>query len=527
MSVETHTEAIPVAQLAPAPALDQSATPEAASGQDVQSLRAIMEMLPTGVVIADAEAKVLFHNRAAQRILGAADAARGGPSEWTPVFGWYLPDQATLLSPEELPLRRVLRGEDVCEELVLVRNAHRPAGVWIRVSGKLLRDASGATTAAAMVFSDVTEGLLREQTSSLLSQVVEQIADGVFLTDRQGFIEYVNPAFEAMTGFSPEDVRGKTPRILKSGALDSGFYQQLWSELAAGHPFQGTLVNRRKTGELYHVEETIVPILDQTGLPTHFVATMRDITESLARQEREVQLRLARQIQQKFYCSPPLVPGFEIAAEAYPAYHTSGDYFDFIPLSNGRLAIAVGDVEGHGFGSALVMALTRAYMRSFAAMDLEVDQILMQVNRMLAMDLGSGCFVTLVLASLDVANRTLVYASAGHVPGYVIGESGQVEQTLESSGPPLGLFPEISVSRSPSITLLPGQLVVLLTDGITESTSPDGDEWGAEGALAYVRSCRDLATQELVDGLYREARGFACNGLQQDDITSVIVRVDG
>lgn len=124
-------------------------------------------------------------------------------------------------------------------------------------------------------------------------------------------------------------------------------------------------------------------------------------------------------------------------------------------------------------------------------------------------------------------NRTLVYASAGHVPGYVVGESGQVQQTLESSGPPLGLFPEISVSRSPSITLLPGQLLVLLTDGITESTSPDGDEWGEEGALAYVRSCRNLAAQELVDGLYREARGSACNGLQQDDITSVIVKVDG
>ena len=65
------------------------------------------------------------------------------------------------------------------------------------------------------------------------------------------------------------------------------------------------------------------------------------------------------------------------------------------------------------------------------------------------------------------------------------------------------------------------------TQNHTESTSPDGNEWGAEGALAYVRSCRDLAARVLVDGLYHEARGFACNGLQQDDITSVIVKVDG
>jgi serine phosphatase RsbU (regulator of sigma subunit) len=104
-------------------------------------------------------------------------------------------------------------------------------------------------------------------------------------------------------------------------------------------------------------------------------------------------------------------------------------------------------------------------------------------------------------------------------------ESGQVERTLESSGPPLGLFPEICLARSASMPLHPGQLLVLLTDGITESTASDGEEWGAEGVLEYLRSSRDLAAHELVDGLYNEARRFACNELQQDDITSVVVKV--
>ena len=196
------------------------------------------------------------------------------------------------------------------------------------------------------------------------------------------------------------------------------------------------------------------------------------MTEAFNRQEREVQLRLARQIQQKFYRPAPTIPGFDLAAAAYPAYETSGDYFDFISLPHRRLGIAVGDVEGHGFGSALVMALTRAYIHSFAAMGLEVDQILTQVNRMLVDDLGDGCFVTLMLASLDVDTRSLVYAGAGHIPGYVLNPSGSTEHTLESSGPPLGLFPNVRFSRNASITLRPGQLLVLLTDGITESASP-------------------------------------------------------
>ncbi len=366
---------------------------------------------------------------------------------------------------------------------------------------------------------------LLRRTNPLLLQVVEQIADGILLTDCHGFIEYVNPAFEAITGFSANEVRGKTPRILKSGLQDAAFYQELWAQLNAGRPFQATINNRKKSGEIYPVEETITPIVDETGRVSHFVAVIRDISEALNIQEREVQLRLARQIQRKFYRTAPAIQGFDVAAAAYPAYETSGDYFDFITLPHNRLGIAVGDVEGHGFGSALVMALTRAYVHSFAAMGLEVDQILAQVNRMLVDDLGDGCFVTLMLASLDVGTRSLVYAGAGHIPGYVLSTSGAVEHTLESSGPPLGLFPNVRFSRHPSITLCPGQLLVLFTDGITEAASPHGKEWGAQGALNYIAAHARQSASHLVDSLYREALRFACNKAQKDDITSVIVKV--
>jgi sigma-B regulation protein RsbU (phosphoserine phosphatase) len=241
--------------------------------------------------------------------------------------------------------------------------------------------------------------------------------------------------------------------------------------------------------------------------------------------EREVQLRLARQVQQKFYRPAPPVPGFDVAAAAYPAYETSGDYFDFIALPGERIVIAVGDVEGHGFGSALVMALTRAYVRTFAALDLKMDDILSRVNRMLVNDLGDGCFVTLMLVSLDVGKRSFVYASAGHVPGYVLNPDGVVKHTLESSGLPLGLFPEVKFALSPSIALHSGQLLVLLTDGITEATGPEGGEWGAAGALAYLLACRQHTADKLVNGLYREARRFSRYAVQSDDITSVILKV--
>ncbi len=494
-------------------------------GPEAEALRVIIEMLPTGVLVADVDGNLLFHNRAAQELLGIPDTL---PSEIRirSDFGWYLQDDAPSLPAERLPMVRALRGEHVREEVLFVRNAGRPRGTWISTTARPMRDSDGEISSAVMVCREVTEEHLSGQSRILLSQVVEQIADGILLTDKQGFIQYVNPAFETLTGFSHEDVRGRSPKMLKSGLQALVFDQQLSGELLAGRPLQATTTNRKKTGEIYHVEETISPLTDEQGNITHFVTVMQDVTDALNRQEGEVQLRLARQIQQKFYGVAPVVPGFDLAGAAYPAYETSGDYFDFIPLPHGRLGIAVGDVEGHGFGSALVMALTRAYVHSFAAMGLEVDQILTQVNRMLVNDLGDGCFVTLMMASLDIRSRSLVYAGAGHVPGYVMARSGPVEHTLESSGLPLGLFPEVSYSRSQSITLEPGQLMVLLTDGITESEAPGGGEWGAHGALGYIRACGDHSAHELVDGLYREARRFAGSQLQRDDITSVVVRVD-
>jgi phosphoserine phosphatase RsbU/P len=113
-----------------------------------------------------------------------------------------------------------------------------------------------------------------------------------------------------------------------------------------------------------------------------------------------------------FMAIPPVVSGLDIGAPAHPADATGGDYFDFITMSDGSLVLAVADAKGHGFSSALVMALTRAYLRSFAAMQLELDEILTRVNQMLLKDLKHGDFVTLFLARLNAIHHTLSCASA-------------------------------------------------------------------------------------------------------------------
>ncbi len=101
------------------------------------------------------------------------------------------------------------------------------------------------------------------------------------ITDCNGIIEYVNPAFEALTGHSRSDACGKTPRILKSGEQGTEVYQEMWRTILAGSVYRGILVNRKKNGELYYVEESICPVRDGNGQITHFIANGRDLSERL------------------------------------------------------------------------------------------------------------------------------------------------------------------------------------------------------------------------------------------------------
>jgi sigma-B regulation protein RsbU (phosphoserine phosphatase) len=381
-----------------------------------------------------------------------------------------------------------------------------------------------AESGTVVMLRDSTEAPQATQTFVLLSRVVEQIADSVILTDTRGVIQYVNPAFEATSGYGRDEAVGKTPRILKSGLHDAEFYRQMWAQFSQGLPFKGMVINRKKTGELYWAQQTITSLRDKSGRLTHFVSVSQDITELRKKQEQEFQLQLARDVQQRLYAAPPVVSGFDIGASAHPADETGGDYFDFISMADGSLVIAVADAKGHGFSSALVVALTRAYVRCFAAMQMELDELLAHVNQMLLKDLDHGDFVTLFLARLDTSHRTLSYASAGHVPGLILLNSGDVKCMLDSTGPPLGLFSVSKFSLQQPISLDPGEIAVFLTDGVTESTTPDGHQFGTQRVLDKIRALSHDSASTIAEGIYHATRAFVQGDLQDDDITSVVIK---
>jgi PAS domain S-box-containing protein len=136
------------------------------------------------------------------------------------------------------------------------------------------------------IVRDITERKQGEEERRRLSAAIEQTAESVLITDTKGFLVYVNPAFERVTGYSRAEAIGQTPRILNSGEQDGAFYQKLWDTITAGKVWQGRLVNKKKDGTLYTDEITITPVRDESGAIVNYVSVQRDVTHELELEEQ-------------------------------------------------------------------------------------------------------------------------------------------------------------------------------------------------------------------------------------------------
>jgi phosphoserine phosphatase RsbU/P len=493
--------------------------------QDSSCLQAIINSVADGIVVADKNGSLLSFNQAAERILGIG-SKEIAMADWSSVYGCYQSDKKTPYLPEQLPLARALRGEQVNKELIFIRNPLRPEGLWINISASpIINKNDNSISGATAVFKDITETRQVQKDLEIFARAVEQTADSVVITDRHGVIEYVNPAFEETSGYSKEEALGQTPRILKSKKHNKSFYSKLWKKIMSGDHYRGTIINKKKNGELYNSEQTITPMKDHNGNITHFVSVLKNITGLLKQKEQEIRMQIAREIQQQLNAVVSM-PNFDIAGKTYSADETSGDYYDFIKLPDGSVWIAVGDVTGHGIGAALIMASTRAYLRAFIKTESSPANVLHRLNQELVADLDKERFVTLILARLDPQKSSLVYANAGHVPGYLLNSFCKVEYELESTGVPLGFLENCPITQRGPIKLSPESLMVFLTDGILEAQSPAGKQFGFS-RIPDILKCRTQSTAEqMIDLLYQEVQSFTKHRPQEDDITFVICKVN-
>jgi PAS domain S-box-containing protein len=365
-----------------------------------------------------------------------------------------------------------------------------------------------------------SEGLVER-----LSNAVHQTADAVFITDRSGVIEYVNPAFEHITGFSSDAVIGRTPRILKSGAQGIDYYDRLWRTVLAGNPFHGMPINRKPDGSLYHAEQTITPMTSEAGAISHFVSVMRDMTDRRLFEEQQIELRLAASIQRKLLPqAPPQLVGWDVAGAVLPAAATCGDYFDLMTIGDDGICLVVADACGHGVGPALIAVQTRAHLRSLVDTDLELDQIFSRLNRILTSDLDDGLFVTMAVTCIDMSTGSLVWASAGHPTSYVFDSAGEIKNELPSTGLPLGILADRPYAIGRGVNIAPGDVVLMMTDGFLEAQNTGDVEFGRDRLFQVMRTSASLPAEEIVQRLHDAVRIFSGGQPQNDDLTAVVCR---
>jgi sigma-B regulation protein RsbU (phosphoserine phosphatase) len=288
---------------------------------------------------------------------------------------------------------------------------------------------------------------------------------------------------------------------------------------------------RHKDGSYKWILARGAALRDEDGNAYRFVGSHLDITERKRSErisrEREEQLLAAQRIQEHMLPrTAPSFPGFDIAGALVPAEYAAGDFFDFLSLPDGSLGVVVGDVTGHGFSSALLMATTSAHLRSVVHEHSEVEEILKHTNSILCREVEPDRFVTFFLARLELSSRTLQYVNAGHPSSYVLGESGEVKATLESNVFPLAILPDTDFSVSKTEELEPGDIVLLITDGILEARSQTGDFFGKDRMLEVVKANRHRRANEIIKSLQQAVCDFTLRDEPQDDLTIVIIKAE-
>jgi serine phosphatase RsbU (regulator of sigma subunit) len=247
--------------------------------------------------------------------------------------------------------------------------------------------------------------------------------------------------------------------------------------------------------------------------------------ESLLERERlNRDLKLAEQVQKRFLPqSEPAIPGFEFFSHYDPAYEVGGDYYDFVPLPDDRLAIAVGDVSGKGVAAALMMAKFSGDTRYCILTENAPAAASNELNTLLFSAGIEEKFITLSLSVLDVKRRTLTLASAGHLPVLVRRNNGTVEEFGEEvAGFPLGIIPESDYKQT-ELKLSPGDVVAVFSDGVTDARNLREELYDSRENRRVLRKLAETqgGPEAVGRAILQDIREFSSGHVQVDDITLI------
>lgn len=277
--------------------------------------------------------------------------------------------------------------------------------------------------------------------------------------------------------------------------------------VAAGRPLGGEELDAADLGFL-------ADAADQLSLVLGTLAPRREAAE----------LSQAGEIQRALLPSRlPELPGVALAGLWRPAREVAGDYYDVIPFPAGRAGLCIADVVGKGMPAALVMSGLQGAVRAVAGPDVPPERVTAEVRRVLTPSLSGGRFVTFFYGLLDAPRRRLTYTNAGHLPPLLVRADGSLVRLAEGGGAIARLLANAPLVAG-AVDLLPGDRLLLFTDGVTEARPPAGELYGEERLAALVRADRLLGAEALAARVADDVRAFA-GGELEDDVTLLVATV--
>jgi len=248
-------------------------------------IRTVLENAPIGILRLDERGNLLYLNSEMRRIIGVS-ATDVGKLTGKKIDSILNLDRVDI----ELFKNLMLKGERIKRWSVSFKSVDGRE-ISLIVDIEPIFASGGAIDGYIVIARDVTEEERLQQERLKLSRAIENLSEAVMITDVEGKIEYVNPAFERITGYKLHEVIGKNPRFLKSGKQDKSFYEKMWNTILKGEVWEGELINRKKNGDLYFEYMSISPLFDSKGNITNFVAIKRDITEQKLFEEQMLQFQ--------------------------------------------------------------------------------------------------------------------------------------------------------------------------------------------------------------------------------------------
>jgi sigma-B regulation protein RsbU (phosphoserine phosphatase) len=282
-----------------------------------------------------------------------------------------------------------------------------------------------------------------------------------------------------------------------------------------------TVYNKKGSGGFTDDDQRLLAIIAAQSAQVVENARLNERERQLFKMQEEVSL--ASKIQADLLPKQsPNIPGYEIAGRSIPAQVVGGDYFDFIPINDHRLAVCIGDVSGKGLPASLLMANAQATLRGQTLINPSARECIERANRLLYESTSAEKFVTVFYGILDVSMHQLSYSNAGHDNPYLLSTADEPNR-LKAGGIPLGICEEFPFGEE-TITMQPDDMLVMCSDGIAEAMDPHQVQFGEDKILSLLRAIRTLPAAEVIGRIIDAVRAHAGTAPQADDMTIVVVK---